>query len=790
MSECQPKLTRGLLLTLLVSIILVFAGCGHRAASYLAKGEEDLARRKYHDALMQFRSAAELDDSSAKAHWGLVRAYEALGQFNDVLDELRKTVELDDTNLEAKTKLGSYYLLVQPPMVSEAERLRDQVVLTDPNLVGGQILAASIMAAQGKPDAEVIAQVEKAIAMDPSRIESYMSLERLYMTREKPADAEAAIKRGINANPASPQGYIEYGRFLMYANRNDDAEPQFQKAISIDNGSIEAREALADFYTTTGQTAKAEQTYLQLVQLQDNSPESRLELASFYNKSDRQDQAIATLNLVLADSPTYVMARYKLAEIYLALRQPDRVSEQLKALLDVNDEDTTALMLRARLALQQNRADDAVRDVEEVLKKYPSEREALFVMAQARLAMGQIEHASTFIADLERYHPKYLRTGLLKIQCAFTANDAQAALKLSNETLDKSNAIQPDADQDPDEIQEVRIRATTSRGLAYLQLANLVGARNDLENAVKMSPRSSSAVVNLAKVSVAEKNYTGALDLYEKAFSLDGQNFDAVAGVVTTCVKLQQTAKAHDRIAAMINASGSASDMLAALHYLDSTVFQAEKNNAATEAELRSAIGLDNNYFTAYTAYADLLIRENRLEEAAAQYRAVLDKNPTAEIWTMLGILEDGRGNVAGAETAYRKALEITPETPIAANNLAWIIAENGGNLDEALQLATMAVTKSPESAGFYDTLGWVYLKKGLNSPAVEQMKKAVAMDEAAAKANGVQPNPAYRARLGMATGRSGDKDSARRDVDTKSTNVSMLRRGDQIDAKNVLGGL
>src|SRR5436309_2528951 len=125
MRECQSKLS-SLFLTLFISITLLLAGCGHRAASYLAKGEDDLAKRKYHDALMQFRSASELDDSSAKAHWGLARTYEALGQFNDVLDELRKTVELDDKNLEAKAKLGSYYLVVQPPMNSETSAIRDQ----------------------------------------------------------------------------------------------------------------------------------------------------------------------------------------------------------------------------------------------------------------------------------------------------------------------------------------------------------------------------------------------------------------------------------------------------------------------------------------------------------------------------------------------------------------------------------------------------------------------------------------------------------------------------------------
>src|SRR5207248_7236415 len=133
-------------------------------------------------------------------------------------------------------------------------------------------------------------------------------------------------------------------------------------------------------------------------------------------------------------------------------------------------------------------------------------------------------------------------------------------------------------------------------------------------------------------------------------------------------------------------------EMLAALHYLNSTAFEADKNDASAEKELQTAIELNDRYLTAYTAYAALLTRENRVDEAVAQYRAVIDKRPSAQVWTLLGILQDQRGNTTDAEAAYRTALEIAPETPIAANNLAWIIAEYGGNLDEALPLATMAV--------------------------------------------------------------------------------------------------
>ena len=81
--------------------------------------------------------------------------------------------------------------------------------------------------------------------------------------------------------------------------------------------------------------------------------------------------------------------------------------------------------------------------------------------------------------------------------------------------------------------------------------------------------------------------------------------------------------------------------------------------------------------------------RKTTPEGAIAQYQKIVEKKPSAPIYTLLGMLEDARGNMAEAEKDYRKALEITPETAIAANNLAWLLAENQGNLDEALQLAT-----------------------------------------------------------------------------------------------------
>ena len=61
---------------------------------------------------------------------------------------------------------------------------------------------------------------------------------------------------------------------------------------------------------------------------------------------------------------------------------------------------------------------------------------------------------------------------------------------------------------------------------------------------------------------------------------------------------------------------------------------------------------------------------------AVEQYKKVVEKKPSASVYTLIGMLEEARSNSAEAEKNYRKALEITPNTPIAANNLAWLIAD------------------------------------------------------------------------------------------------------------------
>ena len=95
----------------------------------------------------------------------------------------------------------------------------------------------------------------------------------------------------------------------------------------------------------------------------------------------------------------------------------------------------------------------------------------------------------------------------------------------------------------------------------------------------------------------------------------------------------------------------------------------------------------------------------------------------------------------------------------MAANNLAWIYAEQGRNYDEAIMLARTAKKKLPDHAEVSDTVGWVYYRAGQPN----MLKLAIPyLEESVAK----QPqNPLYRYHLGAAYARFGKTAEARREL-------------------------
>ena len=83
-------------------------------------------------------------------------------------------------------------------------------------------------------------------------------------------------------------------------------------------------------------------------------------------------------------------------------------------------------------------------------------------------------------------------------------------------------------------------------------------------------------------------------------------------------------------------------------------------------------------------------------------------------------------GRASDALRTYRLILDINPVNANAMNSIAWLLAESGGNLDEAMVFASKALRIRPESPAYIDTMGCILLRKGDTASAARFLRKAL----------------------------------------------------------------
>jgi tetratricopeptide (TPR) repeat protein len=794
-SECRGYTYQITLFCLLLAAAIFLAGCTNpeqSKAEHLAKGEAYLKDSRFQEASLEFRNALQIDEKLAAAHWGLARAFEGLERFPEMLDALRKTVSLDQNNLDARVKLGTYYLAGsrnRTDIVAESEKLAKDVLAKDPNHIEGHILMGGVLFAQNQKD-KAFEELNRAIEIDPKRVESYLSLARFYIVTKAQDKAEELYKRAIAVNGASPLAHTEYGKFLAQSNRLPEAEAELRKAVEVGPNDRMSRFVLASYYLVNRQFDKAEESYKAMAALEPDKPESQGVLADFYSTINRSDEAVKIYQDILSKAPDYLQGRYRLAEILLMRNDPQGANAQLEEAFKKDKADRQALLLRARMRAQGGRPEglkSAIEDLKEVLKQEPNSRAGLYFMAQANFSLGLMDQARSFAAELEKNYPDYLPAKLMQLQITLTGGDPRSAVSLATDLLGRLDKTAPDRDNSPQVLAEIREKTHLSRGTAQLQLKNVAEARQDFEAARQVAPNDPLVYNSLALASLVESNAQDAISSYENALRVDATNFDALNGLISLHARNQELDKAHARVDQALAAYPN----VASLHYLKAQVYGYQRNIQSVEAELKRALELDPNYLLAYEALAALYINTKQEDRAIAEYQKIISLRPeSAAPYTLIGMLEYQKQNYDAAVENYRKALERDPNNAIAANNLAFLYADGKGNLDEALRLAQGVVQKNPNVAGFLDTLGWVFYKKNLHAAAVEQFRKAVSINETQARAANATPSATYHYHLGLALKGKGDKDESRRELQTAIRLSEKTNFADLEDAKKELATL
>jgi tetratricopeptide (TPR) repeat protein len=180
-----------------------------------------------------------------------------------------------------------------------------------------------------------------------------------------------------------------------------------------------------------------------------------------------------------------------------------------------------------------------------------------------------------------------------------------------------------------------------------------------------------------------------------------------------------------------------------AFHYelIGMTAAQSGKLPDAEDA-YKKALQKEPNRGTTQQLLFDQYVRSKRFDEAIHLVDDQIKKTPAnSDAIAMRGNLYDLQGKTAEAKQNYEQALQNDPTQFLAANNLAYLLADQDKDLDTALKYAQVARSKRPEDPSIADTLGWVYYK----------LKRPVLARDSAQFALSKQPdNPIYQYHLGM----------------------------------------
>ena len=213
----------------------------------------------------------------------------------------------------------------------------------------------------------------------------------------------------------------------------------------------------------------------------------------------------------------------------------------------------------------------------------------------------------------------------------------------------------------------------------------------------------------------AEKSFTRALEL--------DPNAEETLGALTQFyVAQKQTDRAIQRILSVPDSKRRA------FHYeLLGMVYSRAGRSQEAETAYKQALQKDPNRVSAGKYLAAHYIQTGRLDEGVQELDKLIKKEPSnAALSTAKAIVSGSQGKTDVAKESYSQALKADPTSAIAANNIAYILAEEGHDLETALKWAQTARKKDGRDPHFADTLGWIQHRLGSHILARDQLRFAV----------------------------------------------------------------
>jgi tetratricopeptide (TPR) repeat protein len=421
----------------------------------------------------------------------------------------------------------------------------------------------------------------------------------------------------------------------------------------------------------------------------------------------------------------------------------DRIDEARK----LNDEvvkakrdDPDAQVYKGEIEIRSGKASDAVNTLQAVLKNDPDNAVAHYQLGLAFDQLGNTSRAEAEWRDAVRLRPDIVEVYRALAGVAIHRGDPGELAKDADQII----ALQPAA---PD--------GYLLRAVADIDRKQYATADEYIHRSLEKEPNNTAAYVQLGNLRFAQNKYAEAQKAYQQGLDQDPNSTDALGGVLN--VDLVQ--KQPDRAIAAVKTQLAKYPRSAGFHIMmGQLLLDQKKDLAGAEQEFKQAAELDKKNSEALVKLGAVQNERGATDQALQTYLDGSKANPKEIAFHLLaGGIYESRQDWDNAKQQYRKVLEIQPENPLASNNLAYVMLQQGGNVDVAFAMAQTARKNLPDNANTADTLGWAFYHKQVYTSAINLFKEAVKKEP---------DNALFNYHLGLAYAKSGQAALAKQQLD------------------------
>jgi tetratricopeptide (TPR) repeat protein len=734
---------------------------------YLDSGNKYFEKGRYKEAQIMYRRALSKDQKYGEAWYKLAMTSLKLNQAANAVPSLRRAAELlpkgSKESNEANLNLAEILLAAaqttdiearSKPLVDEVHDITDTFLKRDPKSYEGHKLTADILltdALRVYKTGDVVkskATLEQAIAEYRTTMQSRpddtltsLSLARALALYGELGEAEQLFRAAIDKEPTNTGPYLELYRIYLSEKKVSDGENLLKKAIGANPKDSKFPAILAAHYFANGNRPEGIKVLDKMKQDLKTFPQAYFTAGDFYLRTRDTESAVKQYQEGEVKDKAH-KADYQKRIIGVLVGQ-GKTAQAYELNLDIlkdNPKDPEARGLKATFLLDKGDINQAINELQSVVTARPENFVARFQLGRAHYAKQEYEQARQQFEKSIALRKDYLPPRLALAQVSIARGDYEGALKICQEAL----KIDPNSGA-----------AKLLLSAAMMRQGDFKESRATLMNVLNTAPKQPETLLELGVLNLMEKKYEDAAATFRKAYDADPANLKGLMGQSEAYFLMGKPDEAINVIQTEVNRFPARSELkrdLGDMQFRTGHIDQAigtfreimplYKDNAKIQGDL-------------YARIADGYIRKKDFPQAIDQLRKGHELEPdSTQIINALALLLESGGNHAEARKLYQESISRKQDDPEALNNLAYLMAETGGNLDEALTLATRAKQKLPNNMEISDTIGWIYLKKSLADRAIEIFKETTAKSP---------ENSTYHYHYAMAYMLKGDRANAKK---------------------------